>query len=88
MDSWWLVAASVIVGLLLLVAVFAATIFFESSWPLALSILALLGYLVAFAVREVRRGKTHPVTPTQQRNHRIAIGVVVVVALIVLWLAR
>jgi len=88
MDSLWLVTASAIIGLLLLVAAFAATILFESSWPLKISILALLGCLVILAVREVRKGKTHPVTPTQQRNHRIVVFAVVAAALMVLWLAR
>ena len=88
MDSWWLVGASVLVSTLLVIAVFAATILLDSSWPISLSILASLGYLVGFAVHDIRRGVTHPVTHVQQRNHRIVIGVVVVVALIVLWLAR
>ena len=88
MDSWRHVAASLLFGLLLLVSAVAATAIYDSSWPLRLAILAMLSYLVAFGVRDVRRGKTYAVAAVQKRRHQFVIAAFLVVALIVLWLAR
>ena len=48
----------------------------------------MLSYLVAFGVRDVRRGKTYAVAAVQKRRHQFVIAAFLVVALIVLWLAR
>ncbi|WP_162456232.1 hypothetical protein [Pseudoxanthomonas kalamensis] len=88
MDSWWLVAASVLICSLLVVLAIAATAYFNSMWPLSLSTIALLLPLSVVVARDIRNGKTHPVSHKQQRNHRLVIGSVLVVGLVVIWLAR
>jgi len=88
MDSWWAVAASVFAGLLLLCMAIVASVLLDAAWPLLLGILASFGLVVTFAVRKIRAGKTEPVTTAQQTQHRVIVGVVLVVALIVIWLAR
>ena len=88
MDSWWVVAAFVLLGTLMVFGAIAAAVLLDSSWPLTLLILASLIYLLVFVVRDIRSGKTEPVTPAQQRSHRLFIWLVVVVAVLVIWLAR
>jgi hypothetical protein len=61
---------------------------FSAPWLLLVTILALLGYVTRSTINEVRRGAMQPVTDTQRRSHREILGIVVALALVVIWLGR